>query len=169
MKVLPLPEHPTGGALCAKGRAAPELLASPLRLAYPMRRRARRDALDPQWERISWDEALDEIARRLLAARAEHGAESVAFAVTTPSGTPMVDSYEWVERFIRKFGSPNLLYAVEVCGWHKDYAHALTFGRGIGVADLENADIVLLWGHNPREPGWRRRRASGRRVSAAPR
>ena len=51
----------------------------------------------------------------------------------------MVDSFEWVERFIRRFGSPNLLYAVEVCGWHKDYAHALTFGRGIGVPDLEQA------------------------------
>jgi len=34
----------------------------------------------------------------------------VAFAVTTPSGTPMVDSFEWVERFIRCFGSPNLIY-----------------------------------------------------------
>ncbi len=114
-----------------------------------MRRTAARDADDAGWERITWDEALDEIARRLLAAREAHGAESVAFAVTTPSGTPMVDSAEWVERFIRMFGSPNILYAVEVCGWHKDYAHALTFGRGIGVPDLEHADTVLLWGHNP--------------------
>jgi anaerobic selenocysteine-containing dehydrogenase/ferredoxin-NADP reductase len=98
---------------------------------------------------ISWDDALDEIANSLVKARDRHGAEAVAFAVTTPSGTPMVDSYEWVERFIRSFGSPNMLYAVEVCGWHKDYAHALTFGRGIGVADLENADVIMLWGHNP--------------------
>ena len=149
IKVSPLAEHPTGGALCAKGRAAPELLASPLRITHPMRRTSPRNASDPAWERISWEEALDEIAQRLLAARAQHGAESVAFGVTTPSGTPMVDSYEWVERFIRKFGSPNLLYAVEVCGWHKDYAHALTFGRGIGVPDFEHADVVVLWGHNP--------------------
>lgn len=149
VRVLPLPGHPTGGALCAKGRAAPELVASPLRLTRPLRRTTPRGAADPQWRAISWDEALDEMAERLLAARARHGAESVAFAVTTPSGTPMVDSFEWVERFIRCYGSPNLLYAVEVCGWHKDYAHALTFGRGIGAPDLDHADVVVLWGHNP--------------------
>ena len=149
VKVTPLAEHPTGGALCAKGRAAPELIGSPLRLTQPMRRTAPRGAADPQWQPLSWDEALDEIAQHLLAERVQRGAESVAFGVTTPSGTPIVDSYEWLERFIRLYGSPNLLYAVEICGWHKDYAHALTFGRGIGVPDLENADVVVLWGHNP--------------------
>jgi len=149
IRVLPDADHPTGGALCAKGRSAPEQGASPLRLTRPMRRTAPRDATDPAWQTISWDEALDEIAARLRAARARAGAESVAFAITTPSGTPMVDSFEWVERFVRCFGSPNLVYAVEVCGWHKDYAHALTFGRGIGVPDLDHADVVVLWGHNP--------------------
>ena len=149
VKVHPLPGHPTGGALCAKGRAAPELIESPLRLTQPLRRTAPRDSAEPGWKQISWDEALGEIARRLQLAKDAAGAESVAFAVTTPSGTPMVDSIDWVERFIRRFGSPNLLYAVEVCGWHKDYAHALTFGRGIGVPDLENTDFVILWGHNP--------------------
>ncbi|MGH6884678.1 MAG: molybdopterin-dependent oxidoreductase, partial [Geminicoccales bacterium] len=98
---------------------------------------------------ISWDQALSEIAQRLGAIRAAHGAEAVAFAVTTPSGTPMVDSIEWVERFVRCFGSPNLVYAVEVCGWHKDYAHALTFGRGIGFPDHDHAEAIVLWGHNP--------------------
>lgn len=46
-------------------------------------------------------------------------------------------------------GSPRRLYAVEICGWHKDYAHALRFGRGIGVPDYENANTIVLWGHNP--------------------
>lgn len=149
VRVLPLATHPTGGALCAKGRAAPELVASPLRLTRPLRRTTPRGAAEPRWEEIGWDEALDQIAARLLDAKDRDGAESVAFAVTTPSGTPMVDSFEWVERFIRCFGSPNLLYAIEVCGWHKDYAHALTFGRGIGVPDLDHADVVVLWGFNP--------------------
>lgn len=144
-----LPGHPTGGALCAKGRAAPEMVHSPRRLTRPLRRTAPRDAADPAWAEISWDEALDEIAERLAKVKAASGAEAVAFAVTTPSGTPMVDSFEWVERFVRCFGSPNLIYAVEICGWHKDYAHALTFGRGIGFPDYENADAIVLWGHNP--------------------
>ncbi|MHC2252643.1 anaerobic selenocysteine-containing dehydrogenase/ferredoxin-NADP reductase [Bradyrhizobium embrapense] len=141
--------HPTGGALCAKGRAAPEIVASPRRLTVPLKRTRPRDAADPGWVEVSWDEALTEIADRLGRIRTESGAEAVAFGVTTPSGTPMVDSFEWVERFIRGFGSPNLIYAVEICGWHKDYAHALTFGRGIGFPDYDNADAIILWGHNP--------------------
>jgi anaerobic selenocysteine-containing dehydrogenase/ferredoxin-NADP reductase len=144
-----LPGHPTGEALCAKGRAAPEMVHSPRRLTKPLRRTAPRTAADPGWVEISWDEALDEIAEKLGGIRKLSGAEAVAFAVTTPSGTPMVDSFEWVERFIRCFGSPNLIYAVEVCGWHKDYAHALTFGRGIGFPDYERAETIVLWGHNP--------------------
>jgi anaerobic selenocysteine-containing dehydrogenase/ferredoxin-NADP reductase len=144
-----LPGHPTGGALCAKGRAAPEMVHSPRRLTKPLRRTAPREAADPGWAEISWDEALDEIAQKLGDIRKTSGAEAVAFAVTTPSGTPMVDSFEWVERFIRCFGSPNLIYAVEICGWHKDFAHALTFGRGVGFPDYERADAIVLWGHNP--------------------
>lgn len=148
IKVTPLPGHPTGGALCAKGRSAPEQVESPLRLSKPLKRTTPR-GVPPEWVEISWDQALDEVAAQLSSFKAQSGAESVAFAVTTPSGTPMVDSFEWVERLIRCYGSPNLIYAVEVCGWHKDYAHALTFGRGIGIPDLEHADVMVLWGHNP--------------------
>ena len=149
IKVTPFAQHPTGGALCAKGRAAPELLDSPKRLTMPMRRTAPRNATDPGWVEISWDDALDEIAQQLLAIRATDGAEAVAFAVTTPSGTPMVDSFEWVERLVRCFGTPNMIYAIEICGWHKDYAQKLTFGRGIGMPDWDHTDIIVLWGHNP--------------------
>src|SRR6185437_4540362 len=147
--VEPNPAHPTGTALCAKGRAAPEMIDSPRRLTKPLKRTRPRTDPDPGWVEISWNEALGTIADKLGGIRSRHGAETVAFAVTTPSGTPMVDSFEWVERFVRCFGSPNLIYAVEVCGWHKDYAQALTFGRGIGAADYDHADTIILWGHNP--------------------
>lgn len=149
LSVEPLRDHPTGGALCAKGRALPEMVHSPERLRTPLRRISPKGAPNPQWKEITWEEALGEVATKLAAIREVDGAEAVAFAITTPSGTPVVDSFEWVERFVRCFGSPNLIYAVEVCGWHKDYAHELTFGRGIGFADYENSDVILLWGHNP--------------------
>ncbi|MEQ3550228.1 molybdopterin-dependent oxidoreductase [Pseudonocardia nematodicida] len=147
--VQPLSPHPTGGALCAKGRAAPEIAGSPRRLTAPLRRTNPRTSADPGWVEVSWDEAITDIAGRLNDIKAGAGAEAVAFAATTPSGTPIVDSIEWVERLIRRFGSPNLIYAVENCGWHKDYAHALTFGRGIGAPDYDEAETILLWGHNP--------------------
>lgn len=149
IRVEPDKSHPTGQAMCPKGRAAPELVHSPHRVLHPMRRTAPKDAADPGWEKISWDDALDEIARRFAQIRQESGPEAVVFGVTTPSGTPLSDSIDWIERFIRAFGSPNIAYGTEVCNWHKDHAHAFTFGCGIPVADYRNADLTMLWGHNP--------------------
>ncbi|MFC6670002.1 molybdopterin-dependent oxidoreductase [Marinobacterium aestuariivivens] len=149
IKVLPDPEHPTGAAMCMKGRAAPELVHSPNRILYPMRRTRPKTDEDPGWERISWQDAIAEIAARLSDIKAESGAEAVAFGVTTPSGTPISDSIDWIERFARAFQSPNICYGTEVCNWHKDYAHAFTFGCGMPTADYANADLIMLWGHNP--------------------
>jgi anaerobic selenocysteine-containing dehydrogenase len=55
----PDPAHPTGQAICAKGRAAPELVYHPERLTHPLRRTRPKGEADPGWERISWDMALD--------------------------------------------------------------------------------------------------------------
>ena len=149
IRVEPDTSHPTGQAMCPKGRAAPELVHSPHRILHPMRRTTPKGSPDPGWERITWDEALDEIAARFSQIRDESGAEAVAFGVTTPSGTPLSDSIDWIERFIRGFGSPNIAYGTEVCNWHKDHAHAFTFGTGMPVADYQNAGLIMLWGHNP--------------------
>src|SRR6516162_7421089 len=105
--IEPDPSHPTGKALCAKGRASPALVEAPDRLLYPLRRTRPKGDADPGWQRISWDEALDEVAHRLSRIRDEHGAEAIAFGVTTPSGTPISDDLRWIERFINVFGSPN--------------------------------------------------------------
>ena len=149
ISVEPDTSHPTGKAMCMKGRAAPELVHSPHRVFYPMRRTTSKSAKSPGWKRISWEAALNETAQKLGAIREENGAEAVAFAITTPSGTPISDSIDWIERFVRHFGSPNITYATEVCNWHKDFAHAFTFGCGLPAADFENADTIMLWGHNP--------------------
>lgn len=147
--VRPDPDHPTGGALCPKGRAAPEIVHSDKRILHPLRRTRPKGDTDPGWQRIGWDEALDQVAAAMDAARRDVGPEAVAFACTTPSGTPISDSIEWIERFVRGFGSPNTVYASELCNWHKDHAHIFTFGCGIPPADYRNAELILLWGHNP--------------------
>ncbi|UKD57877.1 molybdopterin-dependent oxidoreductase [Amycolatopsis sp. FU40] len=147
--VRPDPAHPTGAALCPKGRASPELVHSPERLRRPLRRTTPKSDPDPRWREISWDEALSEMAERLGGIRETSGAEAVAFSVTSPSGTPMSDAIDWVERFIRLFGSPNTLYATEICNWHKDYAHAFTFGSALPAPDYAGTEFAVLWGHNP--------------------
>ena len=125
--VEPDPSHPTGKALCGKGRAAPELVYHEDRVLHPLRRVTRKDA-PGEWERIGWDEALDETARHLKRLAAEHGPESVAFAITTPSGTGIQDSYPWIERLRHAYGSPNAPYGTEICNFHRDDIYALTFG-----------------------------------------
>src|SRR5262245_61513128 len=61
----PDPSHPTGKALCAKGRAAPELVYHKDRLRYPLKRTRPKTDPDPGWERIGWEEALDLTASNL--------------------------------------------------------------------------------------------------------
>ncbi len=143
------PDHPTGEALCIKGKVAPEIVANPNRLLHPLIRTAPKDADDPKWRRATWDEALDLAATNLARITQERGAEAVAFAATSPSGAPISDALVWIERFINRFGSPNNLFATEVCNWHKDHAHEFTWGVGIRSPDFDRAGCVLLWGHNP--------------------
>src|SRR5579883_2260967 len=95
------------------------------------------------------DAALDAIVQALREAAAQSGRESVTFAVTSPSGTALSDSIAWVERLVRAFGSPNICYATEICNWHKDFAHAYTYGVGIAEPDFAKAGTILLWGNNP--------------------
>lgn len=149
VEVRPDRSHPTGQAICPKGRAAPEIAHHARRLTVPLRRTAPKGAADPGWREIGWDEAMAEIAGRLDALRGESGPESVAFAITSQSSSPISDSTDWLQRFVRLFGSPNNCFAVEMCNWHKDYGHAFTFGVGLPTPDYRNADLTVLWGHDP--------------------
>jgi len=147
--VEPDPSHPTGAALCAKGRAAPDLVYNPDRLLSPLKRTRPKGDPDPGWQRIGWDDALDIAARELTLLKDSGGPESVAFSVTTPSATALSDAIPWIERLINAFNSPNWCYATELCNWHKDHARKFTFGVGVTAPDFERTGCVLLWGHNP--------------------
>ncbi|PNY78780.1 molybdopterin-dependent oxidoreductase [Pseudomonas fluorescens] len=142
-------EHPTGAAMCVKGKAATELVDSTERLRTPMRRTRPKCSANPGWEATSWGEARAEIAGRLTSIKAELGAEAVALSLTTPSGTPVCDSCEWIERLVYKYRSPNVCYATKICDWQKAMAYAFTFGCGLPTPDFISADLIILWGHNP--------------------
>ena len=166
--VEPNPEHPTGQALCAKGRAVPEMVYSPDRLLHPMKRTAPKGAADPGWQRISWDEALDMTADALDRIRREDGAHAVAFSVTTPSGTAMGDAIPWVERLIRGFGSPNTVYGTEICNWHKDNATAFTSARASARRTTNEPAASSIGATTRTPPGWSTRNARRRPRRAAP-
>ena len=79
VKVEGDPENPFNqGRLCVRCLDLPEVVYSPDRILHPLKR-AREDRGKDKWEPIGWDEALDEIAGKILAAKEEYGPESVAF------------------------------------------------------------------------------------------
>jgi anaerobic selenocysteine-containing dehydrogenase len=148
----PDPSHPTGSAICVKGKAAPDIVCHPSRLRHPLKRTTGKDAADPAWEQITWDEALDTIADGLNAAAAAGGSESVGFSSSSPSTSAISDAVDWVQRLIRAFGSPNYCTSVELCGWGRYLAPVYTYGAsvpGVYLPDIENAGCILFWGYNP--------------------
>lgn len=144
--------HPTGNALCVKGKAASDITAHPSRLQYPMKRTNPKGAADPGWERISWGEALATVADRLRALARDHGPESVVFSSVSPSTSAIVDCIDWIQRLQRAFGSPNFVGAMELCGWGRYLASLYTYGASVPgeyMPDLDRAGCILFWGYNP--------------------
>lgn len=142
-KVLGMKEHPLNrGVLCPKGEAALEYVYSPDRLKYPLIKR------NGNWQRISWDEALDIVADKLTKIRETEGARSFATAIgmsvlLSGSITPAL-----IRRFCYIYGSPNCFSVESMCYRCRIISYMLTFGR-FRVADPKNSNCILLWASNP--------------------
>jgi anaerobic selenocysteine-containing dehydrogenase len=152
----PDPTHPTGQALCAKGRAAPELVYHPQRLTHPLRRTRPKGDPDPGWQRIGWDEALDVTAGAMREIAGRSGPQSVAFSMSSPSTTAIADSAGIIRRLMNAFGTPNAITSLDVCGWGRAFATRYTYGVGsVGTSaggampDIANSGCLILWGYNP--------------------
>jgi anaerobic selenocysteine-containing dehydrogenase len=109
------PDAPSGrGKICVKGLAAPQVLYDPYRVNYPLKRTNPEKGIgvDPKWERISWDEALDIIVKKLKACQ-EKDPRGVYFQATTTQASEIRFG---VIGFMRAFGTPN--YWVSGGGLH---------------------------------------------------
>lgn len=155
IRLDPDPAHPTGQALCAKGRAAPELVYHPERLTHPLRRTRPKGDPNPGWQRITWDEALDLTASAMRRIAAQHGPEAVCFSMSSPSTTAIADSVPLIRRLMNAFGTPNAVYSLEICGWGRG-STSYTFGTpavalssGGAMPDIANSGCLILWGYNP--------------------
>jgi thiosulfate reductase/polysulfide reductase chain A len=144
-KIMPNPENPLSkGAFCVKGmRGLPEWTYNPNRLLHPMRRAGPRGS--GQWEQISWDVALDEMADRMAEIRTRHGARSLVGAVSGAAfsrGAVMA-------LLMRSIGSPNWMINQDLCGGCRAVSDKVT---GLGTTngdDVGNAATILVVGRNP--------------------
>ena len=160
IKLEPDREHARGGAVCAKGRAAPEIHDHPNRVNYPLRRTRPKTDPDPGWERCTWDEALDLIAAKLSEIRETSGPQAVAFSRGTGSATGVRDTDPWFTRLANHFGTPNMMSTTHVCNWSRDGASYYTWGlASLPMPQTENSRLHRALGHQPeRDPAWPRPR-----------
>jgi assimilatory nitrate reductase catalytic subunit len=148
--VEPWTEFPVNeGGLCRKGWTSPDLLRHRERLTTPLVR----DAATGAFRTASWDEALDLVAGRLAAVRAEHGADAVA--VFGGGGLTNEKAYT-LGKFARAvLGTSQIDYNGRWCMSSAAAAGTRAFGLDRGLpfplADVEQTDVLVLVGANPGE------------------
>ncbi len=143
------PKHPMNrGFICVKGRAQPELLYHPDRLKYPVRRTGERG--EGKWQRVSWDDALDDISGRLKGVKERYGAESMA--VITGTGPRTGNNMAHVYTLL--LGTPNRISVDNhICFAPSVMAETSTYGEMTTMMevgpDYRHAGCIMAWGANP--------------------
>src|SRR5580692_1292413 len=134
----------TAGVVCAKVARYAERIHHPDRLMFPQRRTGPKGS--GKFARISWDEALDEIAARFDAAEREFGAESVwPYYYAGTMGLVMRDGINrlaHVKKYSRFYGT--------ICSTIAWAGFAAGTGKVAGVdpREMAKSDLVVIWGTN---------------------
>jgi anaerobic selenocysteine-containing dehydrogenase len=131
------PEHPgSRGRNCAKGPATLNQVTDPFRIFYPLRRVGNRG--ENQWKRVSWDEALDDIAARIRRALVEGRPNDVMYHV----GRPGEDGY--TERVLAAWGVDGHNSHTNICSSSGRAGYHYWMGFDRPSPDHENAKVILL-------------------------
>lgn len=143
LKVRGMKEHmATKGTLCPRGFNLPAYVYSPDRLKYPMMRYS-----NGSLQRVSWDKALDTIVDRLKGIKDTYGAKSVVVSVGSIGAENILIS-AFAQRWRGAFGTPNFFSIEAHCFRARIMARLFTFGT-YPLSDIDTAECVMLWGHNP--------------------
>lgn len=132
------------GHICPKATALQDIYEDPDRLKHPVRRTA------TGWERISWDEAFDEVANNIKAIQAQHGNNSVGIYLGNPNvhnlGSMLVGS-----TFTRALRTTNRFSATSADQLPSHFASRHMFGHFflIPIPDVDRTDFFLILGANP--------------------
>jgi thiosulfate reductase/polysulfide reductase chain A len=167
VKIEGNPEHPNNwGVVCAKGNSGLMVSYAPNRLKFPMKRVGERG--EGKWERITWDEALDTVAKEMKKAVKKYGPQTVS----------LIGHGSWEKPYHRLFhalGTPNYASPMfGLCCGPRGISNMLLTGRnltGNETYDLENCKFFLMMGrnvteslHNGETLGWLNGVANGAKV-----
>jgi len=145
VKIAGDPTHPTtGGVLCTKVSRYLERVYHPDRLLHPLRRVGRKG--EGRFERVSWDDALTDIARRLQAIAARDPQRIVPYSYAGTMG--LVQGEAMASRFFNKLGASVLDRTI--CATAGGEALAATLGARLGtdVEQFQDAKLIVFWGTN---------------------
>ena len=142
-------DHPLfKDVLCMKGAFAPKSFAHPSRVLYPLKRVGARGA--GEWQQVTWDQAMDDIAEKLKAVVEKYGPE--AFAMSHSGATGLSDS-GLARRFMNHLGSPNWISGVAYCMGNTAAVNRMVYGW-YPRQDILNSNCIVLFGHDPRRHSW---------------
>jgi len=140
------PTHPiTPQSLCNKGAAFPDQMYHKDRILYPLKSIGKRG--EGKWARVSWNEAMDEIADRLKTIVDRYGPEAV-------SGTAgAIVPYDLARRFLNILGSPNFVAGTYLCLGNTSGVNRVTYGWN-PFPDYWHTKCIVMWGHDPQPNKW---------------
>lgn len=141
-------DHPyTDGVICAKVARYRERVHHADRLTHPLKRVNSKTDPVPQFERISWDEALDSICEKFKSIAEEFGSEAI-----------WPYHYAGTMGWVQRDGLNRFRHAFKTSRQHSTFCVALTeagFKAGVGAIQGANsmrmqfADLIVMWGGNP--------------------
>jgi len=135
----------TDGAICAKVGRYAERVHHPDRLMHPLKRVGAKGS--GEFERISWDEAMEAVAESFQKAEAEHGKEAVW--PYRYAGTMGYVQRDGIERLVNDLGyskqHKTICSALAATGWKV----GVGAGWGADPRNMSEADMIIFWGINP--------------------
>ena len=135
----------TLGVVCEKVARYSERIHHPERLLHPLKRVGPKGS--GSFARITWDEAMDEIARRFLAIESEHGSEAIwPYWYAGTMGFVMRDGIErltHVKNYSRMYGT----FCIAL-SW-PGFAAGVGAIRGVDAREMQKSDLIVVWGGNP--------------------
>lgn len=141
VKIEGMKGHPVNnGGLCILGLSGLQLLYGPTRVRTPLKRVGKRG--QGRWEKISWKDAVSEVAKTLGDLREKGQSHTVGFISGSDRGTvPRL-----FERFLTVYGSPNLIRTPSIIDSYELALYLMQGAQALPGFDFENANFILSFG-----------------------
>jgi len=141
VKIEGMKGHPLNdGGICILGLSGLQLLYGPTRVKTPLKRVGKRG--QGRWEKISWDDAVSKVAKKLGDLRSKGESHTVGFIAGTDRGTKSL----LLDRFLTVYGSPNLMRTPSILDSYELILYLMQGVQALPGFDFENADFVLSFG-----------------------